>query len=356
MAPSDKPSDADKLNFDALRDALVSRDTPVGGASGENDSGIPLQSEKDSLLSNPDEFLSKIEIQKESSSSLDSNSVRSDTLDFELVSRRARSKYRGIKFMVAGCVLASAGYAAWIHWNEEFFGQNGDEVPIVRASTIPLKVRPAKPGGIEIPNRDILVYDRLERTPPKGVIENLLPRPEVPVTPPAASAPAKTVVSRKLKPRPGTPKTMGSQPTVAEVLAAQKPRPSISMNEVKNRKDGILLVPPPQAKSQGRLKRKALISREKEVQFSNLNSFQVQLLAVRSADAVEKEWARLKRKHINLLGELSLNVTRVDLGKKGVFYRLQTGPFANKGAAKSLCDALTKVKVGCLVVRPNKTR
>jgi hypothetical protein len=45
---------------------------------------------------------------------------------------------------------------------------------------------------------------------------------------------------------------------------------------------------------------------------------------------------------------------RADLGKKGIFYRLRAGSFANQVTAKALCQSLAKVKVGCLVIRPGK--
>jgi hypothetical protein len=55
---------------------------------------------------------------------------------------------------------------------------------------------------------------------------------------------------------------------------------------------------------------------------------------------------------MELLGPLSLNVVRADLGDRGTFYRIQAGPLADERAAKDLCHKLAEKKVGCLVVRP----
>ena len=45
-------------------------------------------------------------------------------------------------------------------------------------------------------------------------------------------------------------------------------------------------------------------------------------------------------------------VKRVELAKKGVYYRVQAGPVKDKAAANRICDSLKQKKVGCLVIRP----
>ncbi len=74
---------------------------------------------------------------------------------------------------------------------------------------------------------------------------------------------------------------------------------------------------------------------------------------MRSLERAEGEWERLRRKGSDLLGNLTLSVTKADLGpKKGVFYRLRVGPVADEAAARALCANLAKREMGCLVVRP----
>ena len=82
-------------------------------------------------------------------------------------------------------------------------------------------------------------------------------------------------------------------------------------------------------------------------------SYRVQLAAARTESAVVSEWDRLRRRHIDLLGDLQLQVMKVDLGKtKGIFYRLRAGPLSNQASAKTLCERLKQRKLGCLVVKP----
>lgn len=79
--------------------------------------------------------------------------------------------------------------------------------------------------------------------------------------------------------------------------------------------------------------------------------YRLQLTAVRSAEAAEREWQRLRRAHGDLLGQLKSSIEQADLGSKGVFYRLRVGPIPDMEAARKLCDALTQRKEACLIVR-----
>ena len=83
-------------------------------------------------------------------------------------------------------------------------------------------------------------------------------------------------------------------------------------------------------------------------------SFQIQLAAVRIETAAENEWRRLKARHRTLLNNLELNVVKADLGDKGIYFRLRAGPLKDVQSAKKLCRELSKVRVRCLVIRPEK--
>jgi hypothetical protein len=81
--------------------------------------------------------------------------------------------------------------------------------------------------------------------------------------------------------------------------------------------------------------------------------FRVQLAAVRESAAAQREWEKIKAAHTDVLGRLSANVVRVDLGEpRGVFYRIQAGPFGDAEGARKACASLKERNVGCLVVRP----
>jgi cell division septation protein DedD len=81
-------------------------------------------------------------------------------------------------------------------------------------------------------------------------------------------------------------------------------------------------------------------------------AYQIQLASVLSEQAALAEWGRISGKNKDILGAYAPTVTRADLGEKGVFFRLRTGPLADKAAADALCASLAAANVGCIVVKP----
>jgi hypothetical protein len=81
-------------------------------------------------------------------------------------------------------------------------------------------------------------------------------------------------------------------------------------------------------------------------------AIRLQLASVPNESDVAGEWKRLKKRIGAPLDNLDLHVERADLGTKGVFYRLQAGPFADLGTAKSACQDIKAAGGKCLVVGP----
>ncbi len=77
----------------------------------------------------------------------------------------------------------------------------------------------------------------------------------------------------------------------------------------------------------------------------------VQLASVRSDEGARQEWARLQKAHPALLGDLALAVQRADLGDRGIYYRIRSGPFPNRATAQDMCAQIKAAKLACLVVR-----
>ena len=75
----------------------------------------------------------------------------------------------------------------------------------------------------------------------------------------------------------------------------------------------------------------------------------VQLAALRSQAAADATWAEKRRAFPDLLSGLSSVVWRVDLGDRGLYYRLLTGPLPDAAAARRLCAALRARGQDCLV-------
>jgi hypothetical protein len=247
-------------------------------------------------------------------------------------------------------VVAAAAAFGGVIW---FAYQNGRDAtklgvpPLVKADQSPVKIKPDQPGGQEIPFQDSTVYDKLDQNGQKPVMEKILPPPETPVTRPQAIAPqpasvadappslsaADTASPTALAPVPGTaiitqsPKPVVAQPAAAKPIAP----PPTSIAALESRALAEMPVKPSAKPSGG--------------------AYRIQISAVRTPDAVQPEWARLKHRYGDILGGLSVTSSKTTVAGKGDFYRLQAGPL-DQAAAKSACDRLRGQGLGCVVVKP----
>jgi cell division septation protein DedD len=82
------------------------------------------------------------------------------------------------------------------------------------------------------------------------------------------------------------------------------------------------------------------------------SGIRLQLASVPNESDVDGEWKRLRKRIGAPLENLELHVERADLGTKGVFYRLQAGPFADRSAAAAACQDIKAAGGDCLIVGP----
>lgn len=270
----------------------------------------------------------------------------SEALEFQRV-KRTKPKRRGIWMLLTAVLVGAGGGAGWYYYGDRIMAGDGDDIPVIHAAEGPVKVRPKTPGGMAIPDRNILVYDRMNGDSPEPRIERLLPSPEMPKTPPAPKPEPEPKPKPKLAEAPAAtekPKLPVKPQKLEAGKVEQKLQPAVTVNEDVIPKPLQPLVTSPQKQETPAPSAKTVIS--------NL-AYQIQIAAVRSQEQAENEWLRLKKKHGDLLSGYSLNVVRVDLGAdKGIFFRLRAGPIAGEDVAQALCQNLSKRKVGCLIVRP----
>jgi hypothetical protein len=234
--------------------------------------------------------------------------------------QQARPRFRGV--LVAGVALLVMGIFAGGLWfayvqglRHAGGGSAGGDVPLIRADERPTKVKPEKPGGMEIPDRDKLIY-----TQKRAGVEHLLPPPEKPMPRPTASPSA----AQPEAPQPPPTSAAAPAATVATTTALQQPAPKSSLKAAAAAPATAQLLP---AKAGGT---------------------RIQLGSVRSEDAARQEWDRIRRTNSDLLGSLSATPIRADLGDKGVFYRIQTDPIAD---ADRICRELKQRNIGCIIAR-----
>ncbi|MGO8914906.1 MAG: SPOR domain-containing protein [Stellaceae bacterium] len=209
-----------------------------------------------------------------------------------------------------------------------------EDVPVLRADTQPTRHRPDNPGGMDIPGQGTMVLDGGHGEPKT---EQLLPPPEAPLPRPATADDQPPPAA----PPPPSPATPAAAPPPAPVVAAP-PAPIVAA------------APPPAAAREPPAKALAPVVAAAPPPAPPAAAgkfYRLQLAAVRSPEAAKQEWERLKRLHGDVLGNLSLSAERVDLGERGIFYRIQVGPIADAAKAEQQCGELKRRGVSCLLVR-----
>lgn len=229
----------------------------------------------------------------------------------------ARPRFRGlVASLVALVVIGVFAGSLWFAYQQGLKRGGGitgaADVPLIRADERPTKLRPEKPGGMEVPDRDKLIY-----TQKRAAVEHLLPPPEKPMPRPTAPSAAAPSVS--------------PQPVIGPAGAGvANPAPQVQPQQPAGK---------PPAKTEAAAKPAAA---------QKSGDARIQLASVRSEEAAHYEWDRIRRANPDLLGSVAATPVRADLGEKGVYYRLQTAPIAD---AERVCGELKKRNIGCLIAR-----
>ena len=244
--------------------------------------------------------------------------------------REARPRFRTL--LLTGAALLVMGLFAGSLWFAYMQGLRHAsvgvaDVPLIRADERPTKVKPEKPGGMEIPDRDKMIY-----TQKRAAVEHLLPAPEKPMPRPIA---APTPVAQPEPPQPASaaaPAVPGAPATPRSSVLPAQPQQSGAKSPDKTASAPAAPAKPTTA----------------QVPPAKTAETRIQLGSVRSEDAARQEWDRIKRTNADLLASVSATPIRADLGDKGVFYRIQTAPIAD---ADRLCGELKRRNIGCIIAR-----
>lgn len=265
-------------------------------------------------------------------------------LEFEpVIPPKPVKRRRGLKLFILIAVLGGTGYGGWLYMDKQKAKSPVRDVPLVRADFGPVKIRPANPGGMQVPDQDKLVYDEINKSGERQKVERLLPSAEEPKPLPAPPPPIPGDMQDTQQAQTAPPQA--EVPTRDEVQSAAPPAPPPPAPPA----------PPPVTTSapSAPVLSAAPVAPTISTSLPSSKGYQIQLAAARSRELAESEWKRLKSKHGDLLEGLAPIIVRADLGpEKGIYFRLRAGPAGNEGAARDLCGRLSDRKVGCLVIKP----
>ena len=68
--------------------------------------------------------------------------------------------------------------------------------------------------------------------------------------------------------------------------------------------------------------------------------------------ASRAQWEKMQSAAQSLFANVGNRIQRADLGKRGVYYRVQVGPFASPGAAGQFCAQLKARQIDCFLAQP----
>lgn len=229
-------------------------------------------------------------------------------------------------------VFLAFGGVVWLAYQDG--AGAGGEVPLITADARPFKVAPDDPGGLEVPNQRLSVNVLLGSEPPADDAEPLPPAPAAPQTPVVAPAP----------PRPEPPAAATEPPPPAVARAEPQPSEPTPAPTASPPAPAAPPAPAPVARATPPAAPPAAAD-----EAAGAEGFRIQLAAVSDEERARRAWDELRASYREVLGGLEPRIQRAEIGDS-VFFRIQAGPFGDRGAAEAACAALKARQAACIVV------
>lgn len=239
---------------------------------------------------------------------------------------------RTLMLLTVVALLVVFGGVMLLAYREGSHEGAGGVPPLLRADGGPVKEPPENPGGRSFPHQDAGVYNRIagDRGGEEG--EQLLPPAEEPVQIEGPSI------------RPEDQMALDRMAQAIESNPLEAPAPSV---EERREETGPVQITPsaPAAAPEAAMQPPAQASPPPA---ASGGSYVVQLAALRDEQSARETFARLQSRYPELLGGLSADIQRADLGDSGIYYRARGG-YLDKAAATGICERLAVQGQACIV-------
>ena len=237
-------------------------------------------------------------------------------------------------------------------WFYQLGVRDAQSVPVIRASTEPVKVRPENAGGEVTPHQDIASYDAgsANRAPePRPQLAEPAPEPaeeDIPVVEPEpAPEPEVSVatvapdVQEPVAPEPEAEPVVEETPPPAPVESSRL-APAFSPSSPRRPSD--------LAARLDRAARNAEQDQDRLADQARSSRIKIQLRASPNRNEIVSAWRRIQDQNRDVLGSKALALQTTTSGGTE-FFRLRVGPFRNRAEANSVCEALRARGQDCIV-------
>ena len=284
----------------------------------------------------------------------------------EMGSDKANSS---IKFLILiGCILSAIAIASVGFWNSMDSSRPVSELPVLKAEKSNFKFKPENPGGKIIPHQDSKVLEILEGIVEKDNRTEKLRLPDAaPELPPVASKKDNNAENQEsLMAKNSVEAKSTNVLSSSNVKSGDNGRKSNIINNKINLTDII---------DSDNTTLAAEESRETPIQNDKVNEYKrektfvsqpvlskqtiskgthrVQLAAFAKQEKAKQQAAILMEKHKMRLDDILLEVTQIDTGSSGIYWRVITEPLS-KELAISTCNLLKSVGQDCIVRKIRK--
>ena len=286
-----------------------------------------IERDSNNRPSKPPDFL---EVDKDSDNQLLSEKYKKE-YSSSLVLNYFSASYKVLMYL--GIVVL----ASWLSYQQgKVDGRSEQNSATITSDKETTTIIPDDPGGLEIPNQNLTIYDSGE-----DLTESSTLNPEENQTMPEPDQPIMSV----------DPETDLSQSEINKIIedlsdskkniqASEETQPAtVDEKEISSQVEDFV----------------ANIAKDlKNEDLNEAGSYRVQLASLTSETIAENELSKMKDKFSNVLNDFELKIYPVNIEGKGMYYRIQAGPIKTSDEAKNLCNELIRLQKKCFVVNLGK--
>ena len=286
-----------------------------------------IERDSNNRPSKPPNFL---EVDKDSDNQLLSEKYKKE-YSSSLVLNYFSASYKVLMYL--GIVVL----ASWLSYQQgKVDGRSEQNSATITSDNETTTIIPDDPGGLEIPNQNLTIYDSGE-----DLTESSTLNPEENQTMPEPDQPIMSV----------DPETDLSQSEINKIIEdLSDSKKNIQASE----ETQPATVDEKEISSQGEDFVANIAKDLKNEDLNEVGSYRVQLASLTSETVAENELSKMKDRFSNVLNDFELKIYPVNIEGKGMYYRIQAGPIKTSDEAKNLCNELIRLQKKCFVVNLGK--